>query len=375
MLARTVRLVAASVGKASRTPRNRATVAFMAQERRFVRSFFGVSSLGMSSLAALTVAAALSTSCKDKPADTAPTTTDAAVALPTASAPVTAMADGGGGDGGGNGDHEGPRDARGGPGSMLFQAARSLDLSADQKAKVAAAETTAKGGGEASRDAMKTAGKDLHTDLVAGVRAGKIESSKLEPRYAAIEKVVGESQAKEADALNALHAALDATQRKAAVANVRAKQTMREEKMAHREGGDGGAADGGKPAWSSKRSVDRLLHGLDLDADQQKKVDAVVAKEDAAKHPDPAEMKKNMDAMLTAFEKDTFDAKKLDLFDAKKMRGPMEQETKLLGQLVPILKPEQREKLAARMEKGPSPHAGRGAGFRPRPMLEEGEDE
>ncbi len=306
--------------------------------------------------------------------DTAPATTDAAVPIPTASAPLTAMADGGG-DAGGHGDHEGPRDARGGPASMLFQAARALDLSADQKAKVAAAETTAQSGGEATRDAMKTAGKDLHTDLVAGVRAGKIDSAKLEPRYAAIEKVIGESQAKEADGLNALHAALDATQRKAVTANVRAKQAMREEKMAHREGGDGGAADGGKPGWSSKRSVDRLVRGLDLDADQQKKVDAVVAKEDAAKHPDPAEMKKNLDAMLTAFEKDTFDAKKLDLFDSKKMRGPMEQETKLLGQIVPILKPEQREKLAAKMEKGPNPHAGRGAGFRPRPMMEEGEDE
>jgi Spy/CpxP family protein refolding chaperone len=342
----------------------------MAQERRFVRSFFGVSSL-----AVLTVAAGLAASCKDKPADTAPVpaATDAAVALPTASAPLTAMADGGG-DGGGRGDHEGPRDARSGPGSMLFQAARSLELSADQKAKVAAAETTAQSGGETSRDAMKTAGKDLHTDLIAGVRAGKIDTTKLEPRYAAIEKAIGESQAKEADGLNALHAALDATQRKAVTANVRAKQAMREEKMAHREGGDAGA-DGGKPMWSSKRSVDRLVRGLDLDADQQKKVDAVVAKEDAAKHPDPAEMKKNLDAMLTAFEKDTFDAKKLDLFDSKKMRGPMEQETKLLGQIVPILKPEQREKLAAKMEKGPNPHAGRGAGFRPRPMMEEGEDE
>jgi Spy/CpxP family protein refolding chaperone len=38
----------------------------------------------------------------------------------------------------------------------------------------------------------------------------------------------------------------------------------------------------------------------------------------------------------------------------------MERETKLLVQLLPILKPEQREKLAAKMEKGPSPHGRRG---------------
>jgi Spy/CpxP family protein refolding chaperone len=283
----------------------------------------------------------------------------------------------------GGGEQEG-REAHGGPGAMLFQAARALDLKDDQKAKVDAAEKTAHGGAtEASREAMKTAAKDLHTDLVAGIRAGKIETSKLEPRYAAVEKVIGESQAKEAEALNALHAALDTTQRKAVAANVRAKQAMREEKMAHHEGMDGGgggmAMDGGKAGWTSKRSVDRLTHGLDLDADQQKKVDAVVAKEDAAKpgpgRPDPAETKKNVEAMLTAFEKDTFDAKKLDMFDAKKARAPMEQEAKLLAQLVPILKPEQREKLAAKMEKGPSPHAARGAGFRPRPILEEPDED
>ena len=203
---------------------------------------------------------------------------------------------------------------------------------------------------------MKTAGKDLHTDLIAGIQAGKIDNAKLEPRYAAIEKVIGESQAKEADALNALHAALDATQRKAITANVRSKQAMREEKMAHREGADGGA-DGGKPMWSSKRSVDRLVRGLDLDADQQKKVDAVVAKEDAAKHPDPTEMKKNLDAMLTAFEKDTFDAKKLDMFDAKKMRGPMEQETKLLA--TDRANPEARAAGEARRENGEGPEPAR----------------
>jgi len=341
----------------------------MAHSRRFVFS-----------ASALAIAAALSASCKDKPADTATdaapsTTIDAAVALPVASTPMPASsADGGG-------DHEAAREGHGGPSAMLFQAARALDLKDDQKTKIEAAEKTAHAGAtDASRDAMKTAAKDLHTDLITGIRAGKIDTSKLEPRYAAVEKVIGESQAKEAEAVTALHDALDTTQRKAVTASVRAKQAMREEKMAHREGMDGGAMggpDGGKGGWTSKRSIDRLTHGLDLDADQQKKVDALVAKEDASKagHPDPAEMKKNVEAMLTAFEKDTFDAKKLDAFDVKKARAPMEQEAKLLAQLLPILKPEQREKLAAKMEKGPSPHGQRGAGFRPRPLLEENEED
>ncbi len=301
---------------------------------------------------------------------------DAAVALPSASTPMPAAS----ADGGPGGDREASHEGRGGPSAMLFQAARALDLKPEQKTKLDDAEKTAhSGAADASREAMKTASKDLHTDLVAGIKAGKIDTAKLEPHYAAVEKVIAEGQAKEADALNTLHGILDATQRKAVTTSVRAKQAMREEKMAHREGtgdgtGAGMGADGGKPGWSSKRSVDRLTKGLELDADQQKKVDAIVAKEDAAKRPDPADMKKSFDAMLVAFDKDTFDAKKLDAFDAKKLRAPMEQETKVLTQLVPILKPEQREKLAAKMEKGPSPHGGR-AGFGRRSLMEENGDE
>jgi Spy/CpxP family protein refolding chaperone len=319
--------------------------------------------LTVPALSALALAASLCVSCKDKAADTtgtdaAPSTMmDAAVALPAASTPMPASsADGGGGPD----DREAHRGDHGGPSVMLFQAARALDLNDEQKAKIDAAEKTAHAGAsDASRDALKTATKDLHDDLVAGIKAGKVDTSKLEPRYVALEKIAGETHAREADALNALHAALDTTQRKAVTANVRAKQAAREAKMAHRDGADGGVArdgggpDGGKGIWTSKHSVDRLTRGLDLDADQQKKVDA----------------------MLVAFEKDTFDAKKLDAFDAKKVRAPMEQETHLLVGLVPILKPEQREKLVAKMEKGASPHGGRGPGFRPRPMLEEGDDD
>jgi Spy/CpxP family protein refolding chaperone len=359
----------------------------MARSRRFVLRAFVLASARSGRASALAsavaIAAVLAASCKDKPADTATTdaapsmTLDAAVALPAASTPMPASsADGRGGERGG------PREAHGGPSGMLFQAARALDLSDDQKTRIEAAEKIAHGGPtDASRDAMKNAAKDLHTDLVAGIRAGKVDTSKLEPRYAAVEKIIGDSQTKQAEALNALHDALDTTQRRAVTANVRAKQAMREEKMAHREGMDGGAAmggaDGGKAHWTSKRSFDRLTHGLELDVDQQKKVDALVANEDAAKaaHPDGAELKKSVEAMLTAFDKDTFDAKKLDALDVKKARAPMEQEARLVAQLVPILKPEQREKLAAKMEKGPSPHAGRGDGFRPRPILEESDDD
>jgi Spy/CpxP family protein refolding chaperone len=317
--------------------------------------------LPSSALDASLAIAALTVSCKDKPAE-APSDSAAATppvassVAPAASAPAPVASAPAAPE-----DHR--RGGHGGPGAMLFQAARSLELKDDQKAKIDAAEKSAhEGTGEASRDAMRNAAKELHADLIAGIKAGKIDNAKLEPRYAAIQKVAAAAHDKEAEALNALHGALDATQRKALVADVRAKQAAREERRQQHKNkdADGGAGGGGR-GRGGKRSLDRLTRGLDLDAEQQKKVDALTAKDDGKSgRPDPEEMKKKVDALLTAFEKDTFDAKKVDAFDAKKARGPMDQETKTLAQLLPILKPEQREKLAAKMEKGPSPHDRRG---------------
>jgi Spy/CpxP family protein refolding chaperone len=327
------------------------------------------------------LAAMLAVACNDKPAETK---ADAAVSTPpvassvapASSAPTPAASASGA-------HHDGERrgGGHGGPGAMLFKAARTLDLKPEQKAKVDAAEKSAHAtagdagaagdAGDGSRDAMQEAAKGLHTELIAEVKAGKIDNAKLEPHYAAVEKVTAGMQQKEADALTALHAALDPTQRKAVTAAVRAKaeewedkREDMEERKAEHVGNvvDAGGSDAGFALGGTKRSLDRLTRGLELDAEQQKKLDAIATKEDAnkANRPDPDEMKKRMESLLVAFEKDAFDAKKLELFDAKKARGPMERETKLLVQLLPILKPEQREKLAAKMEKGPSPHGRRG---------------
>lgn len=311
--------------------------------------------------------------CQDKPAATAtaptPTVPAASTEAPDASAPTAAASEAGAPDGGGK---HAKRRGHGGPGVMLFRAARGLDLKPEQKTKLDAIEKTAhEGASDASRDAMKSAAKGLHTELVAGIKAGAIDAKKLEPHYAAIEKLMTAAHAKEAEALNALHATLDPKQRKAAVATVRTQHAEREKKMAQRDAGaDGGRGGKGRGA---KHSLARLTRGLDLDAAQQKKVDALAAKgEGAGARPDPAEMKKRMEALLVAFEKDTFDAKKVLGSPAKQLRGRMAQETKLLGQLLPILKPAQREKLAAEMEKGPSPHGRRG-GFEHR--MAEGEED
>jgi len=65
------------------------------------------------------------------------------------------------------------------------------------------------------------------------------------------------------------------------------------------------------------------------------------------------EMKKRSDALYAAFEGDGFDAKKLELGPpmSKKMSDATDRHVQVLSQLIAILKPEQRDKLAARMDR------------------------
>jgi Spy/CpxP family protein refolding chaperone len=236
---------------------------------------------------------------------------------------------------------------------------------------------------------MAAASKELHAELITGIKAGKLDAAKLEQRYAAMDKLSAAAHDKELAALDALYAALDPAQRKAAVASARATQVARDAKWARRMhkgalvGPDAGVVDAGGhggglggPGRSARRAMDHLTRGIVLDEEQQKKVDALTAKEDAVQaDPDREDMKKRVEALLVAFEKDGFEAKKVDPFDGKKARGPMDQETKLFTQLLPILKPAQREQLAAKMEKmgkGASPHGRRGMGGGGR--LESGDD-
>jgi Spy/CpxP family protein refolding chaperone len=182
-----------------------------------------------------------------------------------------------------------------------------------------------------------------------------MDAAKLTPLQAALEKAIQARKDKDSAALNALYAALEPEQRKAVVAAVRSKRAEREAHMQEK------GAEGDKPAaadWNKKR-LERMTKELDLDAGQQKKVEALLAKQE---HPAPAtmdtmreEMKKRTDALLTAFEGSGFDATKMELWPTpeKKPGDAADKHVQYLSQLIPILKPEQREKLATRMENPP----------------------
>jgi len=260
--------------------------------------------------------------CKDSaPPPPATTATAEAVQAPAPAAPTATAA-----------AHHGKWKGRHGRGIVgtMFRAAHQLELTEPQKAtldKLAEQLHGERGGPPGEL-------KDYHTALVAQVRAGKIETAKLDPLQAAADKARAAQKDREAEALNGLYAALDPAQRKALVAGVRARQAEH-------------PARAGEP--DPKRRLEHLTKQLDLDAAQQKRVQAVLATE----VPPPAadEMKTRTDAVLTAFEADGFDARKLELGPAAAAKGAA-QHAQFLAALLPILKPEQREKLAAGMEKG-----------------------
>jgi Spy/CpxP family protein refolding chaperone len=263
------------------------------------------------------------------------------------------------------------RGRRGGSHSIaarFFDEADDLDdLTDEQKATVEKLEKDARPEGGAA----KADWKELQTELAAGVKAGKIDTAKIDAKNATLEKAMADAHAKEAESLNGLHAALKPEQRKALVAALKAKADKQNERAAkHQEDKKADEKDKktdekkAKNDERNKRKLERLTKQLDLDAAQQKKVEAILAK-DKEEPMTPAAMdaaredqKKKLDAVLTAFDADTFDAKKLDLGGmptavmAKKGKGgAMAHEVGFLTQLLPILKPEQREKLAASMEK------------------------
>lgn len=263
------------------------------------------------------------------------------------------------------GPHHGMRG--GGPLGMFFREARDLKLSDAQTAKVEELQKGLKDG-ETPRDEMKT----LHEDLVAGIKAGKLDTAKLDADQAALEKAMTARRDKEAEALNALHAALEPQQRKDLVKEIRDKQAKREEKWKDK-GDKMKGPGGGEPG----KHFGHMTKDLNLDETQQKKVDAIVAKakDEKATPPDREAMKKRMNDLLTEFEKDTFDAKKTEAFTAKaegKGFGPMNH--KVLAEILPILKPDQREKLADKMSKGPGFKKGPPPGMAPPPAGDTDDD-
>jgi Spy/CpxP family protein refolding chaperone len=149
-----------------------------------------------------------------------------------------------------------------------------------------------------------------------------------------------------------LYAALNPEQRKTVVAAVRKRVADRAEREPKAR------SDKPEPKARAKNKLERMAKDLGLDDAQQKKLEPLLVKEISSakdKAADREASQKRMTALLDAFEKDGFEAKKMDLSagpDPKKMRAKMDARVALMNQITAILKPEQREKLAASMRRG-----------------------
>jgi Spy/CpxP family protein refolding chaperone len=253
----------------------------------------------------------------------------------------------------------------GGPFGAVFQAIESQSLNAEQRAVINKAAAELRAGDELAKGTDSDAGprasfRQMQAELAAGVKGGKVDLAKLNEGQSAVERVTKARQAREAEALTKIQRVLTPAQRQNIASSIRTaeeKTASRIEKHDKHEKRDGGRAeagrnDAGAPNWARLR-LESYVRDLGLDAGQQKSVDALLAKETSLSPR--AESKAQRDAMLSAFEKDGFDALAFRTDDVQPRMAAFLDLASFLAQVVPTLRPEQRDKLATKFEKGPEP--------------------
>jgi len=246
-----------------------------------------------------------------------------------------------------------------GLGGLALNAAHDLQLTDEQRTSIEQIQGQLSTGDPGSR----TAYQDFQSHLAADIRSAKFDAAQLHADYAAFDATRRAEQDREADALNALHATLDANQRTALVAAVRTRQAAVDGQKLP-ELPDGGVSD------RAKQTLTHMTQDLTLDPGQQKRVSDLLAKDERttilAFPVHKEEQKKHVDAFVASFEEAQFDAKTLDGVDGGGASAPheqMEKEVTFLSKLDAILKPDQREKLAAQRTPGPQgPHHMMGPG-------------
>jgi hypothetical protein len=274
--------------------------------------------------------------CRQSPAELSATSNDAA-SLPPPLAKPSAPADAGS-----------PR--RTGLVGMIFHAARDLTLTPEQASALDGIDASLR----ASDDGVRSALRVLEAHVVAGIRAGKLDPTTTSPDYAALAVATKDRADKQAAALGMLRGILTPTQREELVLAVRARRAAHAIRLP-------GAPDEDTEDWTQRR-LERLGETLGLDDGQKKKVAALLARsslpgaQDVKARKDAE--KARGDALLMAFQHDElFDARSLDggAIAARSGEDLIEGEDAFLGQLVTVLTPAQREKLAASRERRGSP--------------------
>ncbi len=298
--------------------------------------------LSPSALLLVAVAACDAPSSSPSPSTSPPTPSPpVAVAAPpaaSASAPPAESAD----------PKAKPPRERPGLAGMMLGAAADLVAGAEQRAAIDSLGDQLDRAAPAELEARKA----LRAAMVEAVKTGKVEMSKLEPALVRLDKAAVANQQLEATVLDALHAKLDAAQRKALVEVVGKRQADRDARVEKRA--QPPAADSLEDPARVKRRVERLSGEIGLDADQRRRVEPILAKQDdevSAAKDTHAATKKRTAAVLAAFVKDTFDASKFDLgVELKRHRAGTQKKVDTLNALLGVIDPEQRDELAATLD-------------------------
>jgi Spy/CpxP family protein refolding chaperone len=259
----------------------------------------------------------------------------------------------------------------------LFASIADVDLRPDQKPLVDAIEADLRKAGDPAKDAEK----QLTSDVADGVAAGKIDKAKTDADVKHVSDAAASTATSVQDAINRLHKTLDPAQRKKLVDSMQAKAEEGHEHgpgehgpggehggPGEHEHGPGGEHGGpgehehgpgehgdhgpGEHGMGPDMGGEKLADDLGLTPEQRDKLHAKM-KDMMKAHM--GEMKTKMEAMHahmkamgTAFEGETFDAKKAGVGDhgpemAKDMaHGRIQMAETVLA----ILTPEQRAKFA-----------------------------
>ncbi|MGH7439298.1 MAG: hypothetical protein ACRENE_26730 [Polyangiaceae bacterium] len=277
--------------------------------------------------------------CRESPAELSPVSLDAAAvtsqpsALSGPSSPLQGGATGAGAQ------------RRTGVVGMIFHAAHDQKLAHEQAGALESIDASL----GAADDGVKRALHTLEVHVAAAIRAGKVDPKAIAPDYAALDAATKDRDEKQAAALGALRGLLTPAQRADLVLAVRARRAAHSLRPP-------GAPDEDVDDWTQQR-LDRLTETVGLDGGQQKKVAALLAKS-ALPRAQELKARKDVekargDALLRAFQVDElFDARALDAGRISERSGEdlIEREDVFLGQLVGVLTPAQREKLAASRE-------------------------
>lgn len=221
-----------------------------------------------------------------------------------------------------------------GPERLLFAALNRLDLTSDQRTKIeAAAHSVARGMPD----------QNLFAEVAAGVRAGKID----ETRILAALGSTNDRSASVVAALDTLHATLTGDQRRAFVDMIAEHIDDHEAAMATAQGPEG--------------KLQHVLAKLNLRDDQRANIDKIVAAQlvvgdDADEHARMAAFHDGLRAKLDTFAADRFDAAAFaGAFPTAPtgMKDHIQRTLRALAAIVPVLDSAQRETLATMIEAGP----------------------